>query len=169
MCTNCNLHKKMCAARRRSKKSSWQEASEAAEPAPRHRTWTQDSVVSRHISRCHGKFGLLGPSHKEILLRRRNNKRHTAESIKISRISIYIYRTAAVLSQRQIEQQAEMPQNALCFLDMLSPSVLETGRNPLHLMILEHCDTQTQYCEGVAEGCRVRRVLSYIRNPFNSS
>lgn len=29
------------------------------------------------------------------------------------------------------------------FLDMLYPSVLETGRNPLHLMILEHCDTQT--------------------------
>jgi len=50
----------------------------------------------------------------------------------------------------QIEQQAKMPQNALCFLDMLSPSVLETGRNPLHLMILEHCDTQT-HC-GEPEG-----------------
>lgn len=31
------------------------------------------------------------------------------------------------------------------FLDMLYPSVLETGRNPLHLMILEHCDTQTHW------------------------
>lgn len=67
-----------------------------------------------------------------------------------------------------------MPQNALCFLDMLSPSVLETGRNPLHLMILEHCDTQTHWgepkeIEGEGLLCGEGVVLCYIRNPFNSS